>query len=281
MAIVMIQRPKAGNALRVFLRLPAGYSRWKVLRKASDTFSGHDDADAVVAASSDAVSEPGDVSFLDADGLVNGVPYYYRPYYWVSGTWQASPTASATPAATYEDATNDVIDVLRDRLQAGLLVELQRGTLVHETGAVPVFTAPPAYDNARWPVVTLHLEDDAPAERFIGEMGGSDELSSVTDLWAEPEGYLAKVEVRVIGWSLNSDERVELRKALRRIVIANFEVFDSFGIIMPAFSQQDSEDFESFESPVYQSVGVFSCMAPVTVVSSVGRIGDVTQQIIS
>ena len=272
MTLAMILKPSAGNALRVFLQPPAGAARWRLLRKIDDTFTGPDDPDA-------AVVEDGDTRVpLDADGLVNGVTYYYRPYYWVASAWQAGDTASAAPAASYEDQTPDLIGIVRDRLAAGLLVELQRGTLTHENGAIPVFTAPPAYGAARWPIVSVHLSNEEPAERFIGESIGADVYSDADD-WTEAEGYLAKVELAIIGWSLNPDERIELRKALRRIVIANFPVFDGFGIVNINFSQQDMEDFENYEAPVYQAMCTFSCMAPVAVASGATPISDVIQQI--
>ncbi len=272
MTVAMILKPSAGNALRVFLLPPAGASRWRLLRKIDDTFTGPDDADA-------AVVEDGDTRVpLDADGLVNGITYFYRPYYWVAGAWQAGATASAAPAASYQDQSTDVITVVRDRLMAGLLVELQRGTLTHENGAIPVFTAPPAYGAARWPIVSVHLQNEDPAERFIGESVTSDVFTDADD-WTEPEGYLAKVELAIIGWSLNSDERIELRKALRRIVIANFPVFDGFGIVNINFSQQDMEDFESYEAPVYQAMCTFSCLAPVSVLSTAASVSDVVQQV--
>ena len=275
MTVAMILKPSAGNALRVFLQPPAGATRWRLLRKLADDFTGPDDAYAAV------VEDGQDATPMDADGLVNGITYYYRPYYWVSSAWQAGGTASAAPAASYQDQTPDVVSIVRDRLAAGLLVELQRGTLTHENGAIPVFTAPPAYDAARWPMVSVHLTSEDPAERFLGESVSSDVFSDAYGDWTEPEGYLAKVELAIIGWSLNSDERIQLRQALRRIVIANFPVFDSYGMVNVAFSQQDMEDFENYSSPVYQAMCTFSCLSPVSVLTTVAPIADVTQQILT
>lgn len=273
MTVSMIVKLPAGNALRIFLTPPDGAEKWRLLRKVDDTFLGPTDADAAV------VEDGTSPVVTDVETLANGVTYYYRPYYWVSGAWQAGATASAAPAASYEDLTQDVVSVVRDRLAAGLLVELQRGVLSHENGAIPVFTAPPAYGAARWPVVSVHLTSEDPAEQFIGGNGAPDVFSEADDDWSEPEGYLAKVDLAIIGWSLNSDERMDLRKALRRIVIANLPVFDSYGFVNITFSQQDMEDFENYEAPVYQAMCTFSCLAPVSVSSSVGVISDVTQQI--
>ncbi len=269
----MILRPQAGNALRVFLQPPSGALRWRVLRKLADTFSGQSDPNAAV------VHDGDDKVVLDADGLVNGTLYFYRPYYWTGAVWQAGASASSTPAASYEDNTPDVVTVVRERLAAGLLVEIQRNNLTHENGAIPVFTAPPAYGSARWPIVTVHLTSEDPAERFIGENLPPDVFDDGSDLWTESEGWLAKVELAIVGWSLNPDERIELRKALRRIVIANLGVFDGYGFVNANFTLSDMEDFESYEAPVYQVMCTFTCLAPVSVLSTVGQIVDVTQQI--
>jgi hypothetical protein len=273
MTIAMILKPSAGNALRVFLQPPVGASSWRVLRKLADTFTGETDVDAAV------VHDGDERVVLDADGLVNGVTYYYRPYYLVGSSWQAGATVSSVPLATYDEQTPDVIRVVKERLEAGLLVELQRQNLTHENGAVPVFTAPPAYGAARWPIVSVHLTNEEPVERFIGESIVGDEFDAGGGQWTEPEGWLSRVELAVVGWSLNSDERGELRRALRRIVMANLPVFDSYGFINVTFSQQDMEDFESYEAPVYQAMCTFSCLAPVSVLSGAGVIRDVTQTI--
>lgn len=271
MTIAMITKLSAGNALRVFLQPPAGASRWRLLRKLSDTFVGAVDVDAAL------VDEGTESILVDAEGLVNGVTYYYRAFYLVDAVWVPSATASAAPAADYEDVTTDVMTVLRDRLAAGLLVEVQRGTLRHENGSIPLFVAPPEYGQSRWPIVSLHLSSEDPAQRFLGESLTSDDFGG--DAWDEPEGWLAKVQIAIVGWSLNADERIELRKALRRIVIANLQVFESYGFVNVEFSQQDMEDFERYASPVYQAMCTFTCMAPVAVLSHAGFVTDVTQQI--
>lgn len=272
MTLAMITKPMAGNALRVFMQPPAGASIWRVLRKLADDFSGPDDADAL------RVAETSERDVMDAAGLVNGVTYFYRAFYRVGAAWVPSNTLSASPAANYEDTAPDLITMLRDRLAAGLAVEVQRGVLRPSTGAVHVYTAPPVYDQARWPIVSLHLSGDDPNQRFIGESLAADETDGET--WEEAEGWLSKAQVAVIGWTLNPDERIELRKAIRRIVIANLQVFDAYGFLNVEFSQQDTEDFERYDAPVYQSMGTFTCLAPVSVVSHAGVVEDVTQQII-
>ena len=267
--IARIQSLAAGNALRIFLEVPAAASKLRLLRKVSDTFAGHDDADAFL------VTDELAAAPLDTADLLNGTLYYYRAYYLVGGTWEASQSASATPMATYADKGGDVLSLLRDRLDLGLQAEVARAKLVHPDGHIKVLTAPPIYEETTWPLVTVHLQNESPGERGIGEVLATDEFDEEAGTWSEGEGWLAGVQIIVMGWSLNPDERIELRKALRRIVVANLPVFDDAGMIEIQFAQQDTEDFGSFSAPVYQTLCTFSCTAPVLVGAEVAAINDV------
>lgn len=272
--ISLIQTVAAGNALRVFLEPPASARRWRLLRKVSSAFLGHDDPDAFAAYEGD------DRPVMDSAGLVNGTLYYYRPYYWNGTVWAAGNVVSATPAATYEGVGADVLSLLRERLDLGLQVEVQRGTLVHDNGHIEVLTAPPATETTVWPLVTVHLQEDAPGDRAIGEFIGGDGFDPDTGLWDETEGWLAKTQIAIMGWSLNPDERIELRQALRRIVIANLPVFEAASIVDVEFSQQDTEDFSSYDAPVYQVLCTFSCTSPVAIKSTVPAVTSVIQIIV-
>jgi hypothetical protein len=260
--ISMIQPLHVGNALRLFIQPPAGAVRWKVLRKGSGSFSGHDDPSAIVAYEGD------DHVTVDTAFLQNEVMAFYRPFYTADGaTWTPGPVASGTPAATYEEFSTDVMTLLRERLEAGLLVEIQRGNLVNELGYVQVYTAAPSLErDLRMPLVTLHLESEEPGERGIGEYIGGDGFDGLDDEWLESEGWLANVRVAVIGWSLNGDERIELRKAIRRVVVANLPVFDASGLSLVNLSQQDMDAINGeYPAPIYQVMNTFTCLAPVRV----------------
>lgn len=267
--IAMLQPLSVGNAIRVILDPPDGSLRWRILRKVSDTFTGESDPGALL------VYEGDENSALDTAALQNGTPYFYRAYYWNGTVWTGSTSATATPNATYEDSSTDVLTVVRDRLSAGLQVEVSRGSLIPPSGGISVLTAPPVFQETRWPVVTVHLLNDAPAERGLGELLVPDTLDS-TGLWNESEGWLARVQLAVIGWSQNPDERIALRQALRRLVVANLPVFDAAGMIEIEFSQQDVDAVSGeYPAPVYQTAGTFTCMAPVIVGDQVGKISDV------
>lgn len=268
--IAMLQSLSVGNAIRVILDPPEGALSWRILRKVSDTFSGESDPDAML------VYEGAEKSALDTASLQNATLYYYRAYYWDGAAWTASATASATPNATYTDASTDVLTVVRDRLAQGLQIEVQRKALVPQSNAIQVLTAPPVFEGTRWPVVTVHLLSDPPIERALGELLEPDAQDASTELWNESEGWLARVQLAVIGWSLNPDERIELRKALRRLVIANLPVFDAQGMLEIEFSQQDVDAVSGeYPAPVYQSAGTFTCVAPVLVGGQATPITDV------
>lgn len=271
--IAMIQPLHAGNALRLFLQPPAGAVVWRVLRKASDTFSGHDDPSALV------VYEGEERVIVEAaSSLTNDQMWFYRPYYTTDGiVWTADTGAHGTPSAIYADHTTDVMSNMRDRLEAGLLVECQRGNFQTELGYIQVYTAPPSMEHSlRFPLVTLHLENEEPGDRAIGESISGDAFDAIGLDWQESEGWLANVRLGIVGWSLNSDERIELRKAIRRLVVANLSVFEGFGWSMPSLSQQDADFVNGeFGVSVYQSVGTFSCTAPVRVSGTVGVINEI------
>lgn len=260
MSITSVRALPAGNALQVFLEPPPNAQFWRVMR--------------VSGPSEVVISEGNDRAPVDALGLANGISYTYRASYWTGSAWIDTGTASGTPAATYADASVDTLSILRDRLEAGLRVEVERGTLSHELGAIPVLLAPPVFEDTRWPVVTIHLNNEQPQTRALGEMMADDVFNSGSGLWTESEGYLADVSLTVMGWSLNADERSALRIALRRLIVANFPVLNMLGIVTPSFSQQDTEDFTTYAAPVYNTMGTFTCQAPVLVADDAHSVTD-------
>lgn len=270
--IRIVQPLPAGNAIRLFLDPPAGAVAWRILKKSSDTFTDQDDPSAVI------VYEGDERVVVDAAYLQNDVKVFYRPFYLMpGGAWQAEPTADGTPSATYEEHTTDVLSFVRDRLEAGLMVEVQRGNLQADLGYVQVYTAPPSLErDLRFPLVTVHLESEGPAERGIGEDISGDEFDTVTDDWLESEGWLSQVQLTLIGWSLNSDERIELRKAIRRVIVSNLPVLDAHGIVQVSLSAQDVDAVNGeFGAPLYQVMNSFSCLAPVRIGTRVAPINSI------
>jgi hypothetical protein len=261
----------SGNALHLSLVPPTGATQWRVLRKGSDDFTGEGDPDAYVA------YEGSDRSIVDSHALQNELPAFYRAYYWDGSVWTPSATATGTPQATYQDASTDALSIVRDRLEAGLAVEVARGVMQPKRGYIQVLTAPPIADGGvELPVVTVHLTNEDQGERGIGEMVEIDQFDELSGQWTESEGWLANVRLDIVGWCLNPDERIELRKALRRIVVANLPVFDAAGMVEITFGQQDADALNGeYSSNIYQVICSFGCMAPVKVTNSVNPITDV------
>ncbi|WP_431860138.1 hypothetical protein [Azospirillum sp.] len=270
--ITLLQPLPSGNAVRVFLTPPPGAVYWRLLRRTADAFAGPDDPGAVLVAGQ---PESTDNVLLDDKALVNGVAYFYRAYAWNGVSWSVSASASVAPAATYQGDDIDPLSIVRDRLAAGLAVEVKRGALKPQSGAIPVLTAPfAAKDKVTFPVVSVHLEDDSPSQRAIGELLFPDEHEDEGG-WTETEGWLARTTLNIVAVSLNPDERIALRRALKRIIQANLPVFDAHGLQQVEFTQKDTEDFESQNAPLYMVHGSFVCISSSYVSNSVGEIADV------
>jgi len=249
-----------GNAIKIFLAPPASTVSWILLRNLSGAFSAQNDPSAIVIFNGN-----GETYFLDAFSLVNGTRYYYGVFYFDGEAWTPGNVVSATPNVSYTDQSVDVLSVVRDRLDVGLQNEIALGTLTPACGVIAVLNAPPVFEETNWPVITVHVASDGSGERAIGDLIFPDAFDPVAGLWNESQGWLARVQLTVVGWSKNPDERIALRKALRKIVIGNLEVFDSVGMIAIDFSQSDVDELSAYPAPVYQSMCSFSCEAPAGV----------------
>lgn len=270
--LAMVQPLHVGNALRLFIEPPSNAISWRILRKTVNAFASEVDPTALIA------YEGNDHVVLDTTALVNGVMAFYQPYYYDGAAWTAGAGNYGTPAANYTELTPDVLSILRERLEAGLLVEVQRGNLISALGYVQVINGAPTLEgDMQFPLVTVHMDSEEAGERGLGESFGDDFFDSPADLWREAEGWLANVRVTIVGWSLNADERIELRKAIRRILIGNLPTFDARGLIQVQVSQQDVDAVGGeYPAPLFQVMTNFSCTVPVRVGGAVDPITDVT-----
>lgn len=253
-----------GNALRVFVDPPAGAVVWRVYRKGSNTFSGMDDPGALL------VYEGAEKVFTDSKSLQNDIMAFYKPWYSLDGVfWIEGAVGSGTPRATYAETSTDALGLVRDRLEAGLQVECDRGTFMTELGYIQVYTASPSLErDLRFPLVTVHLDREQSSERGIGNdivgLSAADPLDGIG--WQSGEGWLAEVELTIIGWCLNGDERSELRKAIRRIILGNLPLFSDNGLENISVMQSDENAINGeYPAPMYMVITSLTCLAPLVV----------------
>jgi hypothetical protein len=262
-----------GNALKVFMGPSEGAIQWALMRNTTGTFVGPVDPLSTLVYAGDQST-----CVVDVRKLVNGVTYSYCLFSTVDGeNWTQSEIFTGIPNAIYGDQSVDAMTIVRDRLADGMAVEVSRSTLMPVTKQIPVLNAPPAFDDTRWPMVSVHVTSDGPAERAIGESIGSSDWDPVSAAWKEGEGWLANTVLAIVGWSKNADERIALRKALRRLIIANLPVFDGLGMIRIDISQSD-QDYVSGEypAPIFSTVCSFSCLAPAYVTDEVPVLTEIT-----
>ncbi|WP_175787419.1 hypothetical protein [Burkholderia anthina] len=271
MSIAAITPLPIGNALKLFLQPPASAKLWRVLRNGTGTFIDQDDANSTVVYQGDQ-----SVFLVDTYCLTNGTAYSYCAFYFDGSAWAPSAVVAGTPAASYADQSTDVLSVVRDRLEAGLANEVLLGSLYPQDGYIPVLNSAPIFDDTPWPLVTVHVDSDGSHDRAIGESIGMDDWNALSGQFNDGQGWHARAVLRVVGWSKNPDERIALRKILRRLVIGNLDVFESFGMTLVDFHQADMDDLASYPVPIYMAAGTFSCNAPAFVTESVGLVSDVT-----
>lgn len=251
----MIYPLHAGNALRLMLMPPSGAQRLRILRKTSGDFASVDDPQAVVVYNGPVVE-----SLTDFTAVQNGVTLFYMAFYHDGARWSPGGVKSAQAGVRFEDQSVDVLGILRDRLDLGLRRYVSDGALKHRTGHIPVMTASPMYEDTPMPVVTLHVDDDSAAEMGIGdELGdlgiGDDGMGHSLD------GWLSRYQIQIVAWSLNSDERETLRKAIKAVLVANAPVFEDAGLVQRTLSSSNQEDFTTYAAPVFKAVARFGCLA--------------------
>lgn len=267
MAISFIAPVAAGNAVQLLISLPPQADKFRVLRKRSDTIDSVDDP------GSNVVYEGDGRMVVDRLALMNGETYFYRPFFLVDGVWVAESSRQVVPVASFTDISTDAVDIVRDRIDAGLSVYVDRGALSHPSGHMPVLLSSPAFENAPFPMFTVHLISDDPCHTFVGgvvlpEVIGGDFVDEVI-------GGLSRYTIAIIGWCLNGDERPLLRKALKSLVLANSEVFAAAGMseVEPRFS--DFDDMNTYPAAVYQTTCTLTCIAPSAITTPWAAVKEV------
>lgn len=274
MPITFAQPMPAGTAIRLIIEPSADARAWRILRRTNTAFAGPDDPDAAVVLDSSR-----DRVVVDANFLRNGQEYHYRLFERVGSAWTDAGGVKCTPSFGAFDASTDTLMFVRDRLDEGLSAMVARGALPYVGGGIAVLTAPPTFDETEWPVVTVHLGNDASGERGLGELVALDSVTDSAGMVTEYEGWLARTSLTIVAWSLNPDERILLRMAIKSLVTANLPVFEAHGILQVDLSQDDTEDFSSFDAPIYQCISTFRCLAFSAVGSQTPAVKDISMSI--
>jgi len=237
---------------KIVLNPPSTATHWRVLRNQTGTFIDANSPDVVYAGI--------DRDYLDTT-VDNGTVYFYKPFYFVNGAWDSSyPALSVTPNLAFMDVSPDPVSLVRDRLDAGLNALIVNGALSHPYNKLVVLTASPQTEDTLFPVVTVHLSDDRADDRGIGDL-----TDTFDDYDPNIFGWYSTVCLEIVGWCLNGDERLALRKAIKTTLISNLEVFNQAGLHQLTLTFSDSEDFESYHCPIYRT----HCSLHCTVISAV------------
>jgi len=235
----------SGNAVSLELSPPVAALYWRILRNTSGVFA-NENAQTIV-------YQGEGTELVDYDDLENGTPYFYKVFYWNGTAWISSQAAQAvTPALLFTDTSVDPQELVRARLDSGLNALIAAGKLTHPRNHITVLNASPQIEDTAFPVVTVHLQSDNPDNRFI---------SDFTDNAIDSIGWYSAVDLEVVAWCINGDERHDLRAAIKSVLIANLELFNASGLLQISTKFSDSEDFESYQCPIYRTHVSFSCLS--------------------
>ena len=263
----------AGNAIHLIVAPPAGAATWRVLRKptSAGAIAGPADSDETTRMLALASI---DRSLIDMWGLQNGVGYGYAAFYVDrAGAWLGAPdVASCAAAPRYSAPVLDPLTIVRERLRAGLEVELAAKRLAAPAGkGIPVLTAPFILsDDISFPNVSVHLDSGSSSVRAIG-----DDISGIGD----EVGWLAATRLAVIGTAQSADARIALRMAIQRVLLANVDVFEAQGLSQIDVQWTDNEELVADSAPLFMTAFSFSCLSPALVDTNTDdgfRIGTIT-----
>lgn len=271
MQINLLQPISCGNAIRLVVNPTVGESRWRVLRKETNDFTGQYDPAAFL------VHDGSDRFLTDSRLLANGIEYFYAVYGLVAPvTWGAPVVASATPSASFVDISLDVQEIVRERLDGALHSMIQRGQLALTKPSIPVMSIPFYQQGGDLPVVTVLFSNGSSVAHGLGEQIAQEVHDDPS--WIGSQGWHSGITLEISAWSLNAEERNLLRKALSAAIAANLWVLEEQGLNMVEVqSVQDSEDTQSMNAPIYQTVMRLGCQAATAVTDVDGSFVDVVE----
>jgi hypothetical protein len=111
-----------GNALKVFMAPSEGAIQWALMRNTTGVFVGPVDPLSTLVYAGDQAAY-----VVDVKKLTNGVTYSYCVFSTLDGeTWTPGPVFTGVPNAIYGDQSVDAMTIVRDRMAAGMAVEVAR-----------------------------------------------------------------------------------------------------------------------------------------------------------
>ena len=260
---------RAGAAVYLYLDPPTGPSHLRLVRRYDATFPALPTGTGNV----EVYAGPTTGGILDWHEVVPGAVHWYAPYYLTGATWTLGTAHSITPTIQTHAPTLDSLDVIRERIEVGLNALVADGYLRHPRNQFSVLTAPPVLEDACFPAVAVHLDQAVADTHVVGGFIGED--STEDGLQRETEGWWARYQVQVEAWSLNPDERRLLRRALRDILVSGRDVLELIGLMELEVSLADSEDFQSYNAPLYHTVAKLSYLAPDVVWSEAAPLREI------
>lgn len=265
----IIQPISCGNAVRFVVQPTVEETRWRLLRKETDVFTGQDDPAAFV------VHDGANRFLTDARLLVNGVTYHYALYGYAGGAWVAPVMASVVPDALFEDVSSDAQELVRERIDVSLHSMIQRGLVQLSQSTVSVMSIPFYTQGGELPVVTVLYGNGSATGHALGEQMSADEFDGSDFIGTQ--GWHESISLEVSAWSLNAQERNTIRKALQAVIAANLGIFAESGLMnFEVQSVQDTEDTQSMNAPIYQTMIKVGCQAVCAVTEVDGSFTSVS-----
>lgn len=250
----------AGDAAQIVVHPPVGTMHFRLLRRADATPVSEVDPAAVL------VYAGTDVAPIDTD-VRNGQTWHYEVFHFDGVEWRPGGHPGIVVVASTFSSPTDPVLLLRERLWLGLGAMVAQGKLTArkkdgtEASHIPVLLGPPVFDETPIPVVTIQLMSSAPTERGIGDdLLYEEQIGDAA--WSCGTGWLERTSFRIVGWSLNVDERSLLRHHMKSILLSNLPIFYGAGFDMIDVNASHAEDFERYGAPMYQAIVDFSALIP-------------------
>lgn len=264
---------KPGGATRITWVNPtdAAFDHVVILRKSSSTFSGISDPQATrvysgpgfqfpdtraVYRESPAVEPERQRMFIDHDGVGWNTTWYYAIY--ATDALESDVSQAVVVGVTQPPISDlielDTLSVLVAFLESALQTMIDTGTLTirPNSTSIPVRNAPPRLDDVTFPVVSVHLDRDAPEAFALGDLVY--DVDQNNDAGVKREGYLARQTFSIIAWAGDNPEiRVALYRALKAVLMMSRHLLEELGMANVTIEGRYQEDFESYQMPMYMA----------------------------